>query len=125
MEFIAQFCVNVNPLKKMCKRFHQILRSLKKKKCLLLQGIHYLSLFLEKVLSIQNSTHDLEKKSLINSFSIKLCKKSLANKRPPKKEKVFSAANLEEIYDRLNFYHFAVERQSGTGNCFPLTRNHY
>ena len=43
-----------------------------------------------------------------------------------KKEKVFSAvADLVEIYYRLNFYHFAVERQSGTGNCFPLTRNHY
>ena len=48
VECIAQFWVNVNPLKKMCKRFHQILRSLKKRKCLLLQGIHYLSLFLDK-----------------------------------------------------------------------------
>ena len=69
------------------------------------------------------SAADLEEKSLTKN-SIKLCKKSLANRRP-KKTKVFSAADLEEIYDRLNFYHFAVERQSGTGNCFPLTRNHY
>ena len=36
-----------------------------------------------------------------------------------------SGCDPDEIYYQLNFYHFAVERQSGTGNCSPVTRKHY
>ena len=41
------------------------------------------------------------------------------------KRESISGCDPDEIYYQLNFYHFAVERQSGTGNCSPVTRKHY